>query len=855
MSSMEELFREMEPLFEATAFFSVPDGLVKGYLLVDAQGKGIDCNIYHPKYGPQFKASFFNSVHYQEPDTGKRIACRYLHEVLCVQEDGSYTNKDGHAVFKKEISVPQSREAVTERDFALIYNREKAKSGISDETFFARWFLEAIEQKEKTYKKKLSFEKQDPTTLELFYAFKNWLIKMKSGLEAKQRLRELLHCKDLVELMDKYGNGKELADRYHKGFDFAPDKERFITGQIDVQERTLKKYRCGFQYDTDKSMELGHYKRLGFDWVNNGYNATQEDFTRMAYANSLHASLPVHYHDQVSLLILSEVARGAALAFHVAFLKKQLRNLIGDGNTRSDREISSNTCTGMKSVCNRYPHCDCFHDWEEPARGIDPDHAVLFRILMKEMDHFFAQSSWIEEKPIVDKALEKLLLLPAPLQGLFVTKLSAHLELQYGWKVPEPSDLARIKKALQGPFYASYDLSYFLDKNNIPNQELVGETLTYFRTGAGKRAFEPLPFLNLLNKQYHFVHRHLGEGSKVVRALKALPFTELEKHILLGLLIKWFGGYPVHALDEAELETLKGLQQEFLSFEGETPEKEFCKADRAQRTHFMKLGLAFTAGLNHHLDVAAILKAMDAQGGAPLPPKRYQSFDDLFRASVVHKALGPFKDQQSYLLARSSTNFQFNIWLQELKGWEYGNEDHYQTFLTKETFQDFLRFQREEEKQKLLREQQEVQSWKIEDNSGANKPGYRKPVFDEGTVTQLLELLKGYFGPDQHALLQKVLQGRGTGEDKLIFLGNGNALADAFKKLFEHRLITGCQKQDLELWIQTHFQYQPAGVVKSFTRDYVHKHIARKNWYCKNPVIEIMEGKIARPEPPGKKKR
>lgn len=344
-----EIVESIRPHFEVTSFFSVPDGEISGYFLVDQQGQSVDCNIYNPKYGKQYCATFFQGVHYEDPTTGKNISCQYLHEILCVLENGDTINKDGVKIYKKKVSIPKTKSASTEKDFLFIYEREKCKSGIKDETFFLKFLLEFVFEKEKEYKTIVNYKQRNTETLEVFYSFRNWLILLKNAKDAQSRLKEVLICKDLMELIERYGNGKELLDNYYKGLEFAPNKERYIQNQIDIQESTLKKYRSSYHCSNNFQIEIGHYKRIGFDWVNNGYNATIEDFERLAYRNTLQLGMPLTYRDQVSFMLLNEIARGASLAFYVAFLNDQLK-LFKDGQLPKTTDAYSITFSTDNSI-------------------------------------------------------------------------------------------------------------------------------------------------------------------------------------------------------------------------------------------------------------------------------------------------------------------------------------------------------------------------------------------------------------------------------------------------------------------------------------------------------------------------
>ena len=52
--------------------------------------------------------------------------------------------------------------------------------------------------------------------------------------------------------------------------------------------------------------------------------------------------------------------------------------------------------------------------------------------------------------------------------------------------------------------------------------------------------------------------------------------------MLFGFILKWFGGYPTNQLDstvEKLNSVLRLIEKEFLSYDGETPEKKFCEVN------------------------------------------------------------------------------------------------------------------------------------------------------------------------------------------------------------------------------------------------------------------------------------
>lgn len=265
---------------------------------------------------------------------------------------------------------------------------------------------------------------------------------------------------------------------------------------------------------------------------------------------------------------------------------------------------------------------------------------------------------------------------------------------------------------------AHNDLAFYKSPESIPNQDLVTETLTYFEKGAGARVFKPLPFLNLLWKQYNFVNENIEQADKVFETLNQLALTEIEKHILFGFILKWFGGYPVNNLNEDYHATLKLIEKGFLAFPGETPEKEFCKVNREKRRQFTKLEIALNTAIKHNLDARQVYEALEK---AEPTKKGYDSFDELFEDAVRFGSVGKFDSRQAFLIQCSRYNYLFNVWLQETNRWEYNNDETYTEFLTKENWLEFLKHERQQEAERQTRIEKEKQSWQIQNSPPTHK--------------------------------------------------------------------------------------------------------------------------------------
>jgi hypothetical protein len=131
----------------------------------------------------------------------------------------------------------------------------------------------------------------------------------------------------------------------------------------------------------------------------------------------------------------------------------------------------------------------------------------------------------------------------------------------------------------------------------------------------------------------------------------------------------------------------------------------------------------------------------------------------------------------------------------------------------------------------------------------------QKFTIEPEAAKELCAILKPFFNVEQQQDLQQLVLNGTDANGLLYFKDNGNRLADAFKQLWEHSLIIGCQKQDLETFLIGNFQYRFRDKMKTFTPDYAEKCISRNDNPCKNPLIKIEAGKVVRIEKPKRRKR
>ncbi len=154
----------------------------------------------------------------------------------------------------------------------------------------------------------------------------------------------------------------------------------------------------------------------------------------------------------------------------------------------------------------------------------------------------------------------------------------------------------------------SYD--FFYNPSNIANQQLLRETIAYFESGPRVGLFDPLEFMNILWGQYQALKANLEQPYSFVQQILQSNYTEIQKHIIIGLLIKWFGGYPVKNLDPAYDSILKLLEDAFFKTANgaETPEMTFCATDIAKEQQLKKMAREVEININAQMANGEIIK-------------------------------------------------------------------------------------------------------------------------------------------------------------------------------------------------------------------------------------------------------
>lgn len=126
-------------------------------------------------------------------------------------------------------------------------------------------------------------------------------------------------------------------------------------------------------------------------------------------------------------------------------------------------------------------------------------------------------------------------------------------------------------------YMLNYDKNWYYNPSNISNQILVLEAVSFIENER-KGEFITIDFLNLMYWHYKQLFKHVDKPFDYIDNYKKLPLSEVQKHLLLCIVLKWCGGIPFNRFDNDYTYTLvKLLETEFLQqFDGnETPEKKF----------------------------------------------------------------------------------------------------------------------------------------------------------------------------------------------------------------------------------------------------------------------------------------
>ncbi len=257
--------------------------------------------------------------------------------------------------------------------------------------------------------------------------------------------------------------------------------------------------------------------------------------------------------------------------------------------------------------------------------------------------------------------------------------------------------LSSMKNELE-QYTLDHPLEFFVNKANIPNQELVNSTIDYFQSGPGARAFETLLFLNLLKKQHDFVLSEKANPNQALTHLKEIPLSNLQRHVLFGFLLKWFGGYPVNNFDEQLDATLKQIETLFLSYQEDTPEKKFCRADVATNLKFRQFETIFNTHFRTGVPVEELAKVV-FKTEQKQPPEMFYSFQHLYYGAIEKAIIPAPTNVYSEALRYAELEAGFMEWLIAEREWHPVDLNGLADHLTMANFAEYIK---KREKQQVM---------------------------------------------------------------------------------------------------------------------------------------------------------
>jgi len=155
----------------------------------------------------------------------------------------------------------------------------------------------------------------------------------------------------------------------------------------------------------------------------------------------------------------------------------------------------------------------------------------------------------------------------------------------------------------------------------------------------------------------------------------------------------------------------------------------------------------------------------------------------------------------------------------------------------RETFEEWMAKQKSQQQTEDVTPEQPT---KIPYNPDAGRPKFNHQYIDD-----FLQLIRTYFSEEHFNQLAALIKLDEQPASQLIFNGNSNKLADAFKQLYEANLIVGCNKAELEKWILKHFLYSNGDKVNEYSEGWLSAIISSDTKVCKSPILEVrMKDKV-----------
>lgn len=98
------------------------------------------------------------------------------------------------------------------------------------------------------------------------------------------------------------------------------------------------------------------------------------------------------------------------------------------------------------------------------------------------------------------------------------------------------------------------------------------------------------------------------------------------------------------------------------------------------------------------------------------PKEKFETFEELYNYAVLVGSIKKPKTKYEYSSNESLHQFGFNVWLQNYRGWNYGDVKHYKELLTRKSWVDYLAFC-ESEKRELINKAETIKTmWQPQNN-------------------------------------------------------------------------------------------------------------------------------------------
>jgi hypothetical protein len=149
------------------------------------------------------------------------------------------------------------------------------------------------------------------------------------------------------------------------------------------------------------------------------------------------------------------------------------------------------------------------------------------------------------------------------------------------------------------PFMHDRDLNWYYNKKNFPAWERLLLPTVNFIENERKGLFETVDFLNLVNWHYEELQSQFEKPFDFIAHIQKLPLKKEENHLLLAVLLKWYGGLPVADEHNNLFIIRKLVEKEFLNqYPNEkTLEVLFCNTDERSKKQFGEIATHLQAAM------------------------------------------------------------------------------------------------------------------------------------------------------------------------------------------------------------------------------------------------------------------